>query len=47
LKLKKSVFSSKGKKGNIIFNDNTEELTIKTKINDKDVIEILKKLQDD
>tara|TARA_X000001388_G_scaffold346_1_gene541 strand:- start:1823 stop:2923 length:1101 start_codon:yes stop_codon:yes gene_type:complete len=47
LKLKKSFFSSKGKQGNIIFNHNTEELTIKTKIKDKAIVEILKKLQDD
>lgn len=47
LKLKKSLFRGKGIKGNIEFNDNNNELTIRTKIKDPTTIEELKKLQND
>jgi nucleoid-associated protein YejK len=45
LKLKKSVFQTKGKNGNVQFNINSNELTIKTKITDPEVIKDLLKLQ--
>jgi len=45
LKLKKSLFSSKGTPREITFNDNTNELTIKTKISDPQDINDLKKIQ--
>jgi nucleoid-associated protein YejK len=45
-KLKKSLFKSKERRGNISFNKNNNELTVKTKIIDPSTIEELKKLQD-
>ena len=45
LKLKKSVFREKNGTGNIDFNVNSSELTIKTKITDPAIISDLKKLQ--
>ena len=47
LKLKKSLFKRKGVKGNIEFNSNNNELTVKTKIKDPQTIEELNKLQND
>ncbi|HAG31260.1 MULTISPECIES: nucleoid-associated protein [Alteromonas] len=47
LKLKKSLFKGVGRKGNVDFNSNNNELTVKTKIKDPAIIEELKKLQND
>lgn len=47
LKLKKSLFSTKETVREITFNENTNELTIKTKINDQQVINDLKKIQNE
>ncbi|WP_144212911.1 nucleoid-associated protein [Shewanella donghaensis] len=45
LKLKKSLFSKKSKVGNIVFNPQNNELTVKTKIDNPDIIAELIKIQ--